>query len=116
MIALLVDHNFNERIVDGMARRDPAIRLLHVRTIGLADADDPTLLEWAAAHDMVLLTHARKTVPPFAEQRVALGRAMPGVFFVPNDLAIGTAIEELLIAVHCFTPEECEGVVWYFPL
>ena len=56
MIAFLVDQNFNEHIVDGLTRRDETIDFIHVRDIGLAAALDSVVLEWAAAHGLVLLT------------------------------------------------------------
>ncbi len=116
MIPLLVDQNFNGRIVDGMAARDPSLDVLHVRDVDLASAPDPTILEWAATHDRVLLTHDRRTIPPFAYARVAAGQRMPGVFLVGDDLPIGQAIDEILLAVHCLTPDECKDIVKYFPL
>ena len=55
---------------------------------------DPMVLEWAAARGLVLLTHDRKTIPPFAYARVAAGLPMPGVFLVSDDMPIGQAIDE----------------------
>ena len=66
MIAFLVDQNLNEHIVDGLTRRDAALGFTHVRDVGLAATPDPTVLEWAATHGRVLLTHDRKAIPSFA--------------------------------------------------
>ena len=57
MNSFLVDQNFNEHIVDGLTRRDATLEFIHVRDVGLAAAPDPMILEWAAAHGLVLLTH-----------------------------------------------------------
>ena len=116
MIGLLVDQNFNEHIVDGLTRRDATLEFTLVRDVGLAAAPDPTILEWAATHGLVLLTHDRRTLPPLAHARVAAGLSMPGVFLVSDDMPIGSAIEELLLALHCLTPEVCKDQVHYFPL
>jgi hypothetical protein len=116
MIRLLVDQNFNEQIVDGLRRRDPGLDLVHVRDVGLAAAPDPRVLEWAAMQDRVLLTHDRRTIPPFAYARVAAGQRMPGVFLVSNVMPIGQAIDEILLAVHCLSPDECQDIVKYFPM
>lgn len=116
MIELLIDHNFNEQIVDGLTRRDSTIEFTHLRDIGLAAATDPTILEWAAAHGLVLLTHDRKTLPPFAYARVAAGLPMPGVFLVSDHMPIGQAIDELRIAIDCLSAEECKNQVYHFPL
>jgi hypothetical protein len=116
LIAFLVDQNFNEHIVDGLTRRDARLVFTHVRDVGLASAPDPLVLEWAAAHSLVLLTHDRKTIPPRAYARVAAGLPMPGVFLVNDGMSIGQAIDQLLIAAHCLDPGECKDIVIHFPL
>jgi len=116
VIAFLVDQNFNEHIVDGLTRRNASLDFTHVRDVGLASASDPAILEWAAAKALVLLTHDRKTIPPFAHSRVAAGRKMPGVFLVDDQMPIGQAIDEILLAVNCLAPDECNNIVKYFPL
>ena len=116
MIELLVDQNFDGDIVDGLTRRDATLDMIHVRDVGLAAAPDEAILEWASTHGMVLLTHDRKTIPPFAYARVAAGLPMPGVFLVSNNMPIGQAIDELRIAVHCLSADECKNLVRYFPM
>ena len=116
MISFLVDQNFNEHIVDGMTRRDPALEFVNVREVGLAEAGDPVVLEWAAAHGLVLLTHDGRTIPRFVQARVAAGSPMPGVFHVSDRIPIGQAIDELLVAANCLSPNECKDIVRYFPL
>jgi predicted nuclease of predicted toxin-antitoxin system len=116
VIRLLVDQNFNGHIVDGLMRRDPDLDLVHVRDVDLAAAPDPTILEWAAMQDRVLLTFDRRTIPPFAYARVAAGQRMPGVFLVSDNMPTGQAIDEILLAVHCLSPDECKDIIKYFPL
>jgi hypothetical protein len=60
VIGLLVDQNFNEHIVHGMTRRNATIEFTSVRDVGLAEAPDLVVLEWASAHGLVLLKHDRK--------------------------------------------------------
>jgi predicted nuclease of predicted toxin-antitoxin system len=116
VIRLLADHDFNERILEGLARREPTIDVLRVRDIGLSAAADPVILEWAAAERRVILTHDRQTMPGFVYARVAAGEPMPGVFLVDKRLPLGEAIDEILLAIHCLSPHECEDVIKYFPL
>lgn len=40
---------------------------------------------------------------------------MPGVFLVSDAMATGQAIDELLIAIHCLSRDECKDIVQYFP-
>jgi predicted nuclease of predicted toxin-antitoxin system len=100
MISFLVDQNFDEHIVDGLTRRHPTLEFTHVRDIGMAAAPDPVILEWAAAHGLVLLTYDRKTIPPFAYARVAAGSPMPGIFLISGEMPVGKA----------------KNTVTYFPL
>jgi predicted nuclease of predicted toxin-antitoxin system len=116
MTNFLVDQNFNEHIVDGLTRHDATLEFTRVRDVGLAEAADPVVLEWAAAHGLVLLTHDRRTMAGFAYDRVAAGMPMPGMFLVADDMPAGNAIDEILIAAICLSEDECNNRVWYFPL
>jgi predicted nuclease of predicted toxin-antitoxin system len=116
VIRLLADQNFNGRILNGLARRQPAIDALHIRDIGLSAAADSVILERTASEGRILLTHDRQTVPGFAYARVSAGEPMPGVFLVSKALPIGQAIDEILLAVHCLSPDACRDIVKYFPM
>jgi predicted nuclease of predicted toxin-antitoxin system len=45
VIALFVDENFDVRFLDGLARSNPDLDMVHVRDMGLAETPDPTILE-----------------------------------------------------------------------
>jgi Domain of unknown function (DUF5615) len=92
------------------------VDFVHVRDLGLSAAADTAILESAAAQGRILLTHDRRTIPRLAYARVVARQIMPGVFLVSDDMPIGQAIDEILLAVHCLTPEECQDIVRYFPL
>lgn len=92
------------------------MELIHFRDIGLASVDDNVVLERAANQGFVLLTHDCQTIPSFACRRIIEGLPMPGVFLVRDDMPIAQAIEQILIAAYCFSSEECNGVVWSFPI
>jgi predicted nuclease of predicted toxin-antitoxin system len=57
MLRLAADENFRSAIVRGLRRRNPAIDIVRVQDAGLMSAEDPTVLEWAAQANRVLLTH-----------------------------------------------------------
>lgn len=48
MLRLLYDENFNNDIVRGVKLQKPDIDAVRVQDVGLREADDPTILEWAA--------------------------------------------------------------------
>ena len=116
MIPLLADQNFNEHIIDGLMRRLSTLDVVLAREVDLSEAQDPVVLQWAAMQGRVLLTRDRRTVSAFARSRVETGLPMPGIFLVSDDMPVGHAIEELLIAVQCLSKEECDGIIRFFPL
>ena len=89
--------------------------LVRVLDVGLMEAPDRDVSP-GAEQNRILLTHDRKTVPFFAYGRVEKGMAMPGVFLVSDQMPIGQAVDEILVAADCFAPEECANLVRFFPL
>lgn len=116
MLRLAADENFNNDIVRGLIRRNPSVEIVRVQDAGLSGADDATVLAWAAAESRVLVTHDVSTLTKYAYQRVEAGAPMPGVFEAGTDLAIGHAIDDLLLIVECSLEGEWEGQVRYLPL
>lgn len=116
MLKLVSDENFDGVILRGLYRRRPALDIVRVQDVGLSAASDPDILEWAGAEGRIVLTHDRDTMPYFAYARVKAGQAMPGVFLVSDLMPIGQAIDEILLAADCLTPEECKDRVTFFPL
>ena len=94
----------------------PDADLIDVREAGLSGAEDPAVLEWAAGQRRVVITHDVNTMPGFAYERVAAGLDMPGVIIVPEQMPIGSAIDDLLIVIECSSEGEYEGRVFYVPL
>jgi hypothetical protein len=116
VIRLLADENFNNNIVRGVRLRDPNIDLVRVQDVGLSGANDPTLLEWAAGHQRIVLTHDVATITAFAYERVREGKPMPGVFEVGRTVAVGLAIDDIVLLATCSEHGEWEGKVQYLPL
>lgn len=116
MLRLAADENFNYDIVRGVLRRNPEVDIVRLQDSGLSGADDPTVLEWAAREDRVLLTHDVTTMTRYAYERVRTGKPMPGVFEVNRSVPVGLAIEEILLIVECSLKGEWEGQVRYLPL
>jgi len=79
-------------------------------------ADDPQVLEWAAQHNRVLLTHDFKTMAGFAYERVSSGRRMPGVVEVCITATNAIAINDFVVLNRCSLKGELEGRVVFIPL
>lgn len=113
---MLIDENFNQRILRGLRLRVPLLDVVIVQDTAMQGLQDPRLLREAAGLQRVLVTHDLKTIPRHAYARVAAGEPMPGIIAVPDDLPIGQAIEELHIVVECCEDHELANQVLYLPL
>lgn len=116
MLRLLADENFNSKIVWGLKDRSPALDIVRVQDVGLAGADDPSILDWAAGEQRILVTHDVTTITHFAYLRILAGKPMPGVFAAKTAVPIGQAIEDLLLLAECSDDSEWEGQIRYLPL
>ena len=96
MIALAVDENFDHHILRALLRRVPGLDALTVPAAGLAGADDPTVLAWAAREGRILLTHDVRT-----HDGVRL---------------LGEIIGDLVLVLMCATPDDFRDRVFYVPL
>jgi hypothetical protein len=97
VVRLLADENFNDDVVAGMLALRPNLDFVRAREVGLDGVNDPGVLAWAAANDRIVVTHDKKTMPPFAYTRVASGLPMPGVFVVDDWAPVGRVIDNLLL-------------------
>lgn len=116
MLRLAVDQDFNEKIVNGIHRRLPSLDAVRVSDVGLAKAEDPEILAWAAGEGRVVLTHDRKTMMRHAYERMANGFGLRGVIIAPQMLPIGLAVEELCLLIEVSAPKELESRVLVLPL
>ena len=115
-VRFLADENFNRKIVVGLQRRIEVLDLVRVQDVGLRAAEDPEVLEWAAEHGRVLLTHDIQTVPDFAHQRVIAEQPMAGVIVVPALMARAAAIEDVELVGGASLDGEGDNQVSYLPL
>jgi Domain of unknown function (DUF5615) len=116
VLTFLADENFNNDVVRGVRLRYPQISIVRVQDVGLRQATDDAILEWAAKDERVVLTHDVKTMTRAAYERGASGERMPGVFEVGPGLSVGDAIEEIHLLAECSLPGEWEGQVRYLPI
>jgi hypothetical protein len=116
MLRFAADENFNNAILRAIVRRNSEIDIVRIQDTEVAAADDPTVLEWVAKENRLLLTHDVQTMIGYAYSRVDSGQPMPGVVEVSREISIGAATEDLLLLAVCSTEGEWEGQVLYIPL
>ena len=115
MIKLAADENFNGKILRGMRRRSPEIDIVRVQDSPVFEADDPSVLAWAAQENRVLLTHDIRTMSTFALDRIENGLPMPGLFQVSQTAAINQVIEDVILLATCSHEGEWNGQIYYLP-
>jgi predicted nuclease of predicted toxin-antitoxin system len=112
----LADEDFNRDIVAGVLRRVPTADMLRVHDAGLAGAQDPDILAWAAAEARIVLTHDTRTMIAYARARVTAAQRMPGLIVVRQELPIRVAFEELVVIAVCSEAPEWEHQIRFIPL
>jgi Domain of unknown function (DUF5615) len=118
-IRFLADHDFRDSIVEGLRRERPDCDILMVRDAGLLHRPDPDLLAYAQQHGRMLLTHDKRTMPGHMDDFVRAlphGEHSPGGFLVPQRMAIGPAIQELLLIWEASEPDEWRDCITFLPL
>jgi len=114
-IKYLADEDLRLAIVLGVRRREPAISFVRALEMGLRGKDDQSLLRGAAQDGRILVSHDLRTMPQNF-QRFALRAPSPGVFLIPQHLALGTAIDELVLLWAVSEAEEWKNQLRYLPL
>jgi Domain of unknown function (DUF5615) len=109
------DADFNQKVVLGLRRREPAVDFEDASAGGVMGLSDPEVLDKAADLGRILISHDRRTMlAHFA--RFLDGRSSPGLIIVPQDLDIGLAIEDLLIIWAASDGEEWRDKAGFLPL
>ena len=116
MLRLLTDENFNGLILRRLKSRLPQLDVVSVRQIGRAGSHDLALLRWAAQNDWTIVTHDLKTMPYDTGQLLQRGEPMAGIIFVPQNMAIGRAIDDLELVIACCSQEEFRDRIQHLPL
>lgn len=116
MLKLLLDQNFNQRILRGLLVRVPELDYLTTHEAGLSEVEDPALLVWAARAGRLLITHDLKTMPMHAKTVIEAGETIAGVALASDQLPIGLVIEQLELIVQCTEADEWLNVIKHLPL
>jgi hypothetical protein len=113
---LLADENFNNDILRGVRRRIPDADILRTQDTEMAGKSDPLILEWAAQHNYIILSHDVNTMRGYFYERVKVGLPVPGMFLVLNDQPIGAVIDSLELILLASDESEWIGQIRYLPL
>lgn len=112
----LADENFNNEILRGLQRRVADVEIIRIQDTALAGEPDTLILEWAAQHNYIVLTHDINTMRGYFYERVEAGLPVPGLFLIHGSKPIGDVIDSLELILLASKPEEWQGEIRYLPL
>lgn len=115
-VRFLADEDLDLAIVEGLRLLEPAIDILDIKDAGLRGTKDPAVLELAAEHGRIVISHDRRTMTRHFKERRAAGKSNPGLFIVPQRNAIGEIIESLLLVWAASQTSDWRDAITYLPL
>ncbi len=116
MQKLVSDEDFKDAIIEGLRQRDPEIDLVRAVDAGLSGFKDNQLLSWATDEGRIILSHDRKTMIPFASQRIAAGEPMAGLIVVSQHCPISRAIDDILLSLARYADEGWQDRIVTIPI
>jgi hypothetical protein len=102
--------------LDGLRHILSEFDVLRVQDTEIYQAEDTTVLEWAANHSRIILSHDVQTMIGYAYDRVKADLPMPGLIEIRKDCPIGLAIDDLALMIGAGTPEDFDQRVKYIPI
>jgi predicted nuclease of predicted toxin-antitoxin system len=78
----LADQDFNENILRGVHRLEPAVEFWKLRDVGLDKASDAEVLAYAASENWIVVSHDVNTMSAAANTRLRAGQPMNGLLLV----------------------------------
>jgi len=112
---LLADENFNNDILRGVWLRVPNADITRIQDTELVGKSDRLVLEWAAEHGFIVLSHDVNTMRGYFYERVGAGLPVPGLFLVHESKPIGAIIDTLVLILLASDESEWSGNVRFLP-
>jgi hypothetical protein len=111
----LADENFNNEIIRGLERRVSEVDITRIQDTALVGEPDSRILEWAAEHDYIILTHDVNTMRGYFYERINTGLPVPGLFLVHGTKPVGEVIDTLELILLASQANEWQGEIRYLP-
>lgn len=115
-VRFLADENFDYVIVQGLRLRQPQVDILTAPQAGILGFPDPAVLAYAAEQNRILITHDKRTMPDHFATFLAEGNQSPGIMLIARKVAIGQAIDALLLVWEASSHEEWRNLITRLPL
>ena len=114
----LLDENVAAALAIGPRQHAPELVVWAVGEPGAPPPGtlDPALLQWCEAHDFVLVTNNRRTMPVHLAAHLGAGRHVPGIVVFSPRLSLAETIENLRDAATLSLPDEYRDQLRHLPL
>ncbi len=116
IVRFLADEDRDSDIIAALRSSEPSIDILDVKKEGLRGAKDSVLLDIAEEQGRIVISHDRRTMTRHFRERMSKGKSNPGLFIVPQRLAVGEIVESLLLVWTASNAAEWDGQIVYLPL
>ena len=115
MSGLLLDENLPAVLARALHDLDPR---LPVRRVGHGMApplgsQDPEILAWTEAHEYILVTDNRESMPVHLAAHLAEGRHLPGILQVPKQYTFAELAFEIVLTMGAALPGELADRIIY---
>ena len=115
MLKLGTDADIPKSLIQAIYQTIPDLDLVRVQDIGLREARDSEILEWAAANDRILITFDRSTMIAHANERIECHLAMPGLICPDRCMSRKEFAEQIEMIVRCCSSSDLAGQIYFLP-
>ena len=77
---------------------------------------DADILLWCEKQGYTLVTNNRATMPVHLRNHLEMGRHMPGILILNDDMSIGETAEQLAIIHGAAEPKEYADIIIFLPI
>ncbi|RMI07081.1 MAG: hypothetical protein D6681_07940 [Calditrichaeota bacterium] len=117
-IKFLLDEHVNPRLKRAVKKIFPEITIWMIGDPGAPSksSKDPEILLWCEAHDFVLITNNRATMPVHLKNHLKKGKHVPGIFILNPNMSLAETAEELALIWAASDMEEYQNLILYLPI
>ena len=114
----MLDENVDPLYRTELLKREPTLTVWRVGLLGAPSkgTPDPDILRWCEENVFTLVTNNRKSMPLHLREHLELGRHIPGILVMKDDLGIGEMLDELLLIWDASSIEEYRDLIVYLPV
>ncbi len=118
MMKYLLDENVDRALLNGLRQHYSEITVWVIGDPGvpLRKTSDPDILIWCEAHNFVLVTNNRASMPVHLKDHLNAGRHMPGIFILNAALSIGDTVDELALISELAAADEYLDQIRHLPI